>query len=167
VVEAHWLFRLPVSQIDVLIHPQSIVHSMVEFVDGSLLAQLSVTDMRLPILYAFTYPERAPVDLPRLRLTDVSPLVFEPVDREKFPCLSYAYEAADAGGTLPVVLNAANEMAVELFLTRRIGFGEIPLLIRRTLDSHRWAKVGSLEDVLAVDREVRAQIAAQYGVPQA
>ena len=158
VIEAHWLFGLPVDRVDVIIHPQSIIHSLVEYVDGSLLAQLGVPDMRIPIQYALTYPERQPSMVPRLELEQLTGLTFEAVDREKFPCLDLAYEAALAGGSCPAVLNAANEVAVHRFLNRRIGFDEIPTLIRKALDAHPRRAVGSVEDVLEVDREVRRRL---------
>ena len=158
VIEAHWLFGLPVTQVDVIIHPQSIIHSLVEFVDGSMLAQLGVPDMRVPIQYALTYPERRPNPAQRLGLEGLAGLTFEPVDREKFPCLDLAYEAAQAGGSSPAVLNAANEVAVQRFLIRRIGFDEIPTLIRKALDAHPRRAVSTVEEVLEVDREVRRRL---------
>lgn len=158
VIEAHWLFGLAVTQVDVVIHPQSIIHSLVEFVDGSMLAQLGVPDMRVPIQYALTYPERRPNPAQRLGLEGLAGLTFEAVDREKFPCLDLAYEAVQAGGSLPAVLNAANEVAVQRFLTRRIGFDEIPTLIRKALDAHPRQPVSTMEEVLEVDREVRCRL---------
>ena len=158
VIEAHWLFGLPVDRVDVIIHPQSIIHSLVEYVDGSILAQLGVPDMRVPIQYALTYPERQPSMVPRLELEQLTGLTFEAVDREKFPCLDLAYEAAAAGDSSAAVLNAANEVAVQRFLNRRIGFDEIPTLIRKALDAHPRRAVGSVEDVLEVDREVRRRL---------
>jgi 1-deoxy-D-xylulose-5-phosphate reductoisomerase len=158
VIEAHWLFGLAVDRVDVIIHPQSIIHSLVEYVDGSILAQLGVPDMRIPIQYALTYPERQPNMVPRLTLEQLTGLTFEAVDREKFPCLDLAYEAMLAGGSSPAVLNAANEVAVHRFLSRRIGFDEIPTLIRKALDAHPRRAVGSVEDVLEVDREVRQRL---------
>jgi 1-deoxy-D-xylulose-5-phosphate reductoisomerase len=158
VIEAHWLFGLPVDQVDVIVHPQSIVHSLVEFVDGSLLAQLGVPDMRVAIQYALTYPQRRQSTVPRLALEAIGPLTFEAVDREKFPCLDLAYEAARAGGSSPTVLNAANEVAVARFLERRLGFDEIATLIRKALDSHRSGPVSTVEEVLEVDGEVRRRL---------
>ena len=158
VIEAHWLFDLPVEKVDVIIHPQSIIHSLVEYVDGSMLAQLGVPDMRVPIQYALTYPERRPSTVPRLSLEALEGLSFVPVDREKFPCLDLAYEAALAGGSSPAVLNAANEVAVHRFLNRRIGFDEIPTLIRKALDAHPLQPVTTVEEVLEVDREVRRRL---------
>ncbi len=162
VIEARWLFDLSLKEIEVIIHPQSIIHSLVEYMDGSILAQLSVTDMRLPILYALSYPKRLESPLPSLDLTTLSALTFEPLDMEKFPCIGYAYEAAEAGGTLPTVLNAANEVAVQLFLERKVGFDEIPRLIRKAMDEHGRRPVRSLEDVLEADREVRQHLTMEY-----
>ena len=155
IIEASWFFDLEPRQIDVIVHPQSIVHSMVEFIDGSVLAQMGVTDMGLPILYALSYPERLPTPLPALDLHALSALTFEPVDHEKFPCVGFAYQALAAGGTYPAALNAANEMAVDLFLSRRITFPEISILIGKVMDSHQGRKIDSLEDVLEADREAR------------
>jgi 1-deoxy-D-xylulose-5-phosphate reductoisomerase len=158
IIEAHWLFDIPVDQVDVVVHPQSVVHSMVEYVDGSILAQLAVPDMRVPIQYALTYPERRRTPAARLDLVKLSGLTFEALDREKFPCPDLACEAARAGGSWPAVLNAANEMAVKWFLDRRIGFDEIPGVIRKALDAHPPRRVGSVEEVLEVDREVRRRL---------
>ncbi|MBI3995577.1 MAG: 1-deoxy-D-xylulose-5-phosphate reductoisomerase [Nitrospirae bacterium] len=152
VIEAHWLFDIPPDRIDVVIHRQSIVHSMVEFLDGSVIAQMGVPDMRGPLAYALNYPERLPLRLPALDLTRVKSLTFEPPDLKKFPCLGYAYEAIQAGGTLPSVLNAANEVAVQAFLSGRIGFLEIARSIRKTMDDHVPQPVKNLEDVLEADR---------------
>jgi 1-deoxy-D-xylulose-5-phosphate reductoisomerase len=160
VIEASWFFSLTPQQIDVIIHPQSIIHSMVEFMDGSILAQMGVTDMGLPILYALSYPERLQTPLPPLDLNTLSALTFEPVDHEKFPCLGFAYQALQAGGTYPAVLNAANEVAVELFLSGRVTFLDIPALIARAMDSHRGRKIDSLEDALEADRETRRLVSA-------
>ena len=160
VIEARWLFDLDVTQVDVIVHPQSIVHSLVEFVDGSILAQLGITDMRLPILYALRHPERGPSALPRLKLEEVASLTFEPVDREKFPCLTYAYRALEGGGTLPAVLNAANEVAVHQFLEGAIRFDQIADVIARTLDAHPARPLTSVEDLLELDRAVRRSLNA-------
>ncbi len=160
VIEAHWLFDMDVTQVDVIVHPQSIVHSLVEFVDGSILAQLGITDMRLPILYALRYPKRGPSALPRLKLEEVATLTFEPVDREKFPCLTHAYRALEGGGTLPAVLNAANEVAVHQFLEGAIRFDQIPDVIARALDAHPARPLTSAEDLLELDRAVRRSLDA-------
>jgi 1-deoxy-D-xylulose-5-phosphate reductoisomerase len=155
VIEARWLFGVPPDRIDVVIHPQSVVHSMVEMVDGSILAQLGVTDMRLPIQYAFSYPERWPSPLPRLDLARCGRLDFHLPDHEKFPGLRLAYRALEAGGGLPAVLNAANEVAVESFLAGRLGFTDIPLVIERAMAAHAPSPVDSLADVRRVDRWAR------------
>jgi 1-deoxy-D-xylulose-5-phosphate reductoisomerase len=155
VIEAHWLFGMAPAQIEVVIHPQSIVHSLVELRDGSLLAQLGVTDMRLPIQYAFSYPERWDGALPRLDLLACGPLEFAAPDRDRFPCLGLAYRALHDGGTVPVVLNAANEIAVEAFLTGQLTFTVIPRLIERVMDAHPRQGGTSLETVRQVDRWAR------------
>jgi 1-deoxy-D-xylulose-5-phosphate reductoisomerase len=155
VIEAHWLFGASADQIDVLIHPQSIVHSMVEFVDGSVIAQLGVTDMRLPIQYACSYPERWASPLPSLDLARAAPLEFLPPSPDRFPCLRLAYEALRAERTVPVVLNAANEVAVEAFLERKLGFTGIPRVIEETIDAHHAEELSSLQVVQRVDAWAR------------
>jgi 1-deoxy-D-xylulose-5-phosphate reductoisomerase len=156
VIEAHWLFGVGPDAIDVVIHPQSVVHSMVEFVDGSILAQLGVTDMRLPIQYAFSYPERWASPLPPLDLAACGRLDFDLPDHDSFPGLRLAYRALRVGDGLPVVLNAANEVAVEAFLAGRLRFTAIPLVIERAMNAHRPAPVDSLKAVRAVDAWARA-----------
>lgn len=156
VIEARWLFGVPGDRIDVVVHPQSIVHSMVEMVDGSILAQLGVTDMRLPIQYAFSHPERWPSPLPRLELATCGRLDFHVPDHEKFPGLKLAYRALETGGGLPVVLNAANEVAVDLFLRGRLAFTWIPVLIERTMDAHTPGEVRSLAEARRLDHWARA-----------
>jgi len=155
VIEAHWLFGLSADQIDVIIHPQSVVHSMVELTDGSVIAQLGVTDMRLPIQYAFSYPERWPTPLASLNLIDAGRLEFDRPDTKAFPCLALAYRALEAERSLPVVLNAANEIAVAWFLEGRIGFTSIPRIIEETMGAHYPTDVLSLEEVRNVDRWAR------------
>src|SRR6185436_7855707 len=153
VIEAHWLFGVTASQIDVVVHPQSIVHSLVELIDGSVIAQLAVTDMRLPIQYACSYPERWEArSLPTLDLLHAGHLEFHAPARDRFPCLDLAYRALRAGGTLPVVLNAANEIAVEHFLDGKLGFTAIPRVIQETMDAHDSEEVTTLEVVRRVDR---------------
>ena len=152
VIEARWLFGVGADQIDVVIHPQSVVHSMVEFCDGSILAQLGVTDMRLPIQYAFSYPERWAGTLPRLDLVKAAQLDFLKPDRKRFPCLDLAYRALRDGQGLPVVLNAANEVAVAAFLAGRLGFLAIPDVIEQAMDAHVPGPVATLAQVRAVDR---------------
>jgi 1-deoxy-D-xylulose-5-phosphate reductoisomerase len=156
VIEARWLFGVPADRIDVVVHPQSVVHSMVEMIDGSILAQLGVTDMRLPIQYAFSYPERWASPLPRLDLAQSGRLDFHLPDHEKFPGLRLAYRALETGGGLPAVLNAANEVAVEQFLAGRLPFVSIPVLIERTMDAHAPAEVRSLAEARRLDHWARA-----------
>jgi len=154
VIEACRLFHLPPGQVQVLVHPQSTIHSMVEFVDGSILAQFSVTDMRLPILYALTYPERIESDM-RFPVMDLRHLEFCPPDMEKFPCLGLAYEAAEAGGAKTVALNAADEVAVAAFLDGCIGFDGIPEIIKSVLAETPKSKLESIKKVLEADAEAR------------
>ena len=156
VIEARWLFGVRANQIDVVIHPQSVVHSMIELTDGSVIAQLGVTDMRLPIQYAFSYPDRWPAELPSLDLARAGHLDFDTPDMEAFPCLALAYRALEADESLPVVLNAANEVAVAAFLDGRIGFTAIADVIARTMDAHAPAGVATLDAVRAVDRWARS-----------
>jgi len=151
VIEASVLFGLPVSQIEVFIHPQSIIHSLVEFVDGSVLAQLGWPDMRLPIAYALTYPRRLPSPSEPLDLGKVSQLTFERPDFERFPSLRLGYEAAETGGTMPAVLNAANEVAVSAFLENRLPFLGIPQVVEETMAAHSPEPLESLAQVLAVN----------------
>ena len=151
VIEAHWLFGVGADQIEVVIHPQSIVHSMVELLDGSVIAQLGVTDMRLPIQYACSYPERWEAALPSLDLSKAGRLEFHPPDHQRFPCLGLAYRALRAEGTLAVVLNAANEVAVAAFLEGRLGFTAIPTVIERTMNAHAVEGVSTVETVRRVD----------------
>jgi 1-deoxy-D-xylulose-5-phosphate reductoisomerase len=158
IVEAKWLFDLELNQIEVLIHPQSIVHSMVQFIDNSVLAQLGATDMRLPILYAFSWPNRFKADLPELDFLKLGSLDFEEPDTETFPCLNLAYEALRIGGTMPAVLNAANEVAVEMFLKESIRFIDIPALVEKAMGYHRAIYNPTLEDILLVDQETRDRI---------
>ena len=156
-IEARWLFRLEPSQLDILVHPQSIVHSLVEMRDGSTLAQLSVTDMRIPIQYALTYPERLDSGLQPLELGAVGSLEFFEVDEKRYPLIVLARRALEAGKSLPVALNAANEVAVEAFLRRRIKFVDISAVVGEVLARHRMSEVESLGAVFAVDRETRMQ----------
>lgn len=157
IIEARWLFGFQSSQIDVLIHPESMVHSMIEFLDGSIIAQLSVPDMRIPIQYALTYPERVTVNGKPLclDLAAMGRLTFQKPDVRRFPCLELAREALEKGGALPCALNAADEVAVESFLGRRLGFSDIPRVIERVMQQMPEAKLESLDDVLQCDREAR------------
>ncbi len=159
VIEAHWLFDVPADRIAVVVHPQSIVHSMVELTDGSTIAQLGVTDMRLPIQYAFSYPERWTALLPPLDLTRAGMLEFMPPDLERFPCLALAYRALRQGGTAMVALNAANEVAVEAFLAGRLAFPAIARIIDETLSAHDVQRAETLEVVRESDRRARAHAA--------
>jgi 1-deoxy-D-xylulose-5-phosphate reductoisomerase len=154
VIEACRLFHMPPAKVEVIVHPQSTIHSMVEFVDGSILAQFSVTDMRLPILYALTYPERIPSDM-RFAVSDLRHLDFSPPDLKKFPCLRLAYEAAEAGGAKTVALNAADEVAVAAFLDGSISFVDIPRIIEDVLTETNSGKLESIAAVLEADAEAR------------
>jgi 1-deoxy-D-xylulose-5-phosphate reductoisomerase len=161
IIEAHWLFGLPSAQIDVVIHPESIVHSMIEFQDGAVMAQLSVADMRLPIQYALTYPERVAVDGESLSLDLMATgrLQFERPDSQRFPCLRLAREALEKGGAMPCALNAADEVAVEAFLDRRLRFVEIPRVIERVMQQTPQVHFETLDEVLECDREARRRAA--------
>ena len=155
VIEARWLFDIKPEAIDVVIHPQSIVHSLVEFHDGAMIAQLSKPDMRLAILYALTWPERWPLDIPRLNLAQAGILTFEEPDVTVFPCLRLAYEALKTGGTAPAILNAANEVAVEKFMNGEIGFLDIPAFIERKLETAELVAHPNLDDIRQADAWVR------------
>ena len=154
-IEAHHLFDMAPEKIDVIVHPQSIVHSMVGFVDGSVLAQLGIPDMKGPIGYALAYPERLPLELGYPDFTTLAQLTFEPPDLKRFPCLALAFEACARGGTLPAVLNAANEMAVSAFLERRIAFTDIHRVIHQTMERHTPQFQPSIEQIREADREAR------------
>jgi 1-deoxy-D-xylulose-5-phosphate reductoisomerase len=155
VIEAHHLFQVPVEAVQVVVHPQSIVHSMVEFHDGSVLAQLGIPDMRIPISYALAYPERLPNTLPSLDLFEVQTLNFYPPDVQRFPCLRLAFEAARTGGTMPAVLNAANEVAVQAFLDETIGFLDIPAVIETTMLQHSPMPLTDASVAVQADRWAR------------
>jgi 1-deoxy-D-xylulose-5-phosphate reductoisomerase len=155
VIEARWLFDVPVEKIDVHIHPQSVVHSMVEYVDGSIVSQLGITDMRIPISYALAFPERLNLPFPRLNLFQKESLSFQPPDVERFPCLDLAYRAIKIGGTMPATLNAANEIAVNAFLDGALPFTKIPSLIRQVMEGHDVRPAQTLEDVLKADHWAR------------
>ncbi len=154
-MEAKWLFDVDVSQIEVLIHPQSIIHSAVEYEDSSIIAQMGEPDMKVPIQYALTYPKRAKNDYAKIDFTQRSTLTFEKPDLETFSCLSLAYKALEIGGTMPAVLNSANEVAVRKFMQKKIGFLDIPLLIEKTMNAYTVKKNYTLEDLLAADRWAR------------
>jgi len=155
VIEAHWLFGFEADQIDIVVHPESVVHSMVELIDGSVIAQMGVTDMRHAIQYALTYPERHPCELPPLDLTALSTLHFEAPDLDRFPCMALAYRALRAGGTLPAAMNAANEEAVRAFIDERICLTDIPRVIQSVMDQHAIQPATELDVVLDTDRAAR------------
>jgi len=164
VIEAHWLFDMPFDNIRILIHPQSIIHSMVEFADGSVKAQLGMPDMRLPIQYALSYPERlGNPTLPRLDWDNIKELNFEPPDFESFPCLKLAIEAGRKGGTCPAALCAADETAVELFLSKRIKFTDIPRLVGQAVEEHKSIAHPTPEEILATDAQTREKIKQMVG----
>jgi len=159
VIEAHWLFDMPFDNIKILVHPQSIVHSMVEFIDGSVKAQLSYPDMRLPIQYALSYPERlANPQLPRLDWENIKDLTFEPPDLDTFPCLKLAIEAGKKGGTYPAALCAADEVAIEFFLSGRIKFTDIARLVGQALEKHQAISHPTVEEIMAADNWAREKV---------
>ncbi len=155
VIEAKWLFNVPLEKITVVVHPQSIIHSMVEYEDGAIIAQLGVPDMKVPIQYALTYPKRVKNSFEKLDIFSVSSLTFEKPRTDKFRCLTLAYDAIKTGGTMPAVMNAANEIAVAAFLNRRIGFTDIPKVIEKTMNKHKVIGNYTLDDVLNADKEAR------------
>jgi 1-deoxy-D-xylulose-5-phosphate reductoisomerase len=155
VIEAHYLFGLDLENIEVVVHPESIVHSMVEYRDGSLLSHMGIPDMRIPIAFCLSYPRRLPLSLSRLDLVRLGRLSFSRPDEELFPCLALAKEALRAGPSHPVVLNAANEVAVEMFLEKRIPFAHIPALTEQALSRHQGQVLTDLEDILELDTQTR------------
>lgn len=157
IMEAHWLFDMPVKRIDVQIHPQSIVHSMVEYVDGSILAQMGIPDMRIPISYALSYPDRLNLNLPSLDLVQVRELTFFPPDRIRFPALELSIRALTIGETMPAVLNAANELAVHAYLKGDLRFTAIPKTVEAVMKAHQIQKVQTVDDVLKTDQWAREQ----------
>lgn len=158
VIEAHWLFGLPHERINVVVHPQSIIHSMVEFVDGSIKAQLGVPDMKLPIQYALTYPERPAATFTRLDLARLGQLTFLEPDRDRFPCLELAFRALRSGGTMPAVLNAANEVAVQLFLEGRVPFTAVPAIIAGAMEAHTPVEQPDLDTLIRIDAQTRESV---------
>jgi len=160
VIEAHWLFDLPVEKIAVQIHPQSIIHSMVEYVDGSVIAQMGIADMRVPISYALSFPHRLPIRLPRLNLAEKGELTFQAPDPDRYPCLKLAYQSIRIGETMPAVLNASNEVAVNAFLGGAIRFTEVPLLIQRVVEDHELKPARTIEDILKADHWARERAKA-------
>ncbi len=167
VIEAHYLFGLDYDHIEIVIHPQSIIHSLIELEDTSVLAQLGLPDMRLPLLYALSYPDRISTDWERLDLVKSGNLTFQAPDHHKYPCMQLAYAAGRAGGTMPAVLNAANEQAVELFLKGRISYLEIAVIIEKTCDRHTKSHTSTpgLEDILHADQWARETVVAMVGSP--
>jgi len=163
VIEAHWLFGFEPDQIDIVVHPESVVHSMIELVDGSVIAQMGVTDMRHAIQYALTFPQRHSCELPPLDLTSLSALHFEPPDLDRFPCIALAYRALRQGGTLPAAMNAANEEAVEAFIEERICLTDIPRVIEAVMDNHQTQPVSNLDIVLDADASARLFAQNQIG----
>ncbi|MFN3385569.1 MAG: 1-deoxy-D-xylulose-5-phosphate reductoisomerase [Candidatus Thermochlorobacter sp.] len=164
VIEAKWLFDIALGKIEVVVHPQSIIHSMVEFADGSIKAQLGTPDMRIPIQYALTYPERFYADYPRIDWKQLSRLDFEAPDKDKFRCLALAYQAIEQGSSYPAVLNAANEAAVALFLEQKISFVKIPELIEEALNAHQNGQSVEIDDLIEIDRETRRKTCERAGV---
>jgi 1-deoxy-D-xylulose-5-phosphate reductoisomerase len=160
VIEAHWLFNIPVEKIVVLIHPQSVVHSMVEYVDGSIVAQMGITDMKIPISYALSFPERLNLNLSPLDLSRSEALTFSPPDLQRFPCLRLAYQSIEMGETMPAILNAANEVAVSAFLEGSLKFTEIPPLLQRVMGEHEVKPVHTIEDILKADHWARERAKA-------
>lgn len=160
VIEAHWLFNIPVEKIAVLIHPQSVVHSMVEYVDGSIVGQMGITDMKIPISYALSFPERLNLNLPPLDLSKSEALTFSPPDLQRFPCLRLAYQSIEMGETMPAILNAANEVAVSAFLEGSLKFTEIPPLLQRVMGEHEVKPVHTIEDILRADHWARERAKA-------
>jgi 1-deoxy-D-xylulose-5-phosphate reductoisomerase len=157
VIEARWLFGISTEKIAVQIHPQSVVHSMVEYIDGSIVAQMGITDMRIPISYALSYPKRLRLDLPPLDLYHMEGLTFLPPDIERFPCLRLAYRSMETGDTMPAVLNAANEVAVNSFLEEIIKFTDIPEVVEKVMENHQVRPLTTLDDALRADQWARGK----------
>ncbi len=160
VIEAHWLFDMPIEKIVVQIHPQSVIHSMVEYIDGSIIAQMGITDMRVPISYALSFPQRLPLHLPRLDLFQKGGLTFQAPDLDRYPCLSVAYQSIEIGETMPAILNASNEVAVSAFIDGAIKFTDIPVLIQRVMEDHDVKSVHTIEDILKADHWARERAKA-------
>lgn len=163
VIEAKWLFNISINQINVLVHPQSIIHSLVEFRDGSVMAHLGIPDMRIPIAYALSHPERLDLMMARLDLASTGTLTFENPDMKRFPCLAYAYDAMKEGGTMPAVLNSSNETAVRAFLQERIAFLDIERIVGETMARHKTMPAELLEDVLHADKWAREEAEKEVG----
>jgi len=156
-IEAKWLFNVEMDQIEILLHPQSIIHSMVEYMDGSIIAQLAPTDMRIPISYALSYPRHLKVELPSLDLIDIETLSFERPDKKRFRCLQLALAAGKIGESMPAVLNGANEIGVNAFLEGKIGFLEIPQLIEKTMEKHETFSLNSIEQAIEADQWAKSR----------
>ena len=163
-IEAKWLFNVPASQIHVVVHPESVIHSMVEFVDGAVIAQLGCPDMRLPIALAMAYPERLPLDGKRLSFSELKDLTFFEPDKEKFPCLQLAFDAIGQGGNIPCAMNAANEVAVAAFLAGSIGFYDIPRCITHAMERIGFVENPSLDDIFATHAEATSLSQSFLGV---
>ncbi|MBL7055852.1 1-deoxy-D-xylulose-5-phosphate reductoisomerase, partial [Candidatus Woesearchaeota archaeon] len=157
VIEAHYLYGVGYDSIDVVVHPQSIIHSLVEFKDKSVIAQLGNPSMKLPIQYALSYPKRLNLEMKKLNLAEIKNLTFEEPDLERFSCLKYAYEAGKISGSMPCVMNAANEIAVPAFLDGKIGFLDIPKIIRKTMDNHNTIKKPDINRILDADKKTRGE----------
>ncbi len=164
VIEAKWLFKTETEKIDVLIHPQSVIHSMVEFIDGSIKAQLGIPDMKIPIQYAITYPDRINSVHSKMDFNLFNSLTFENVDTDKFRCLRIAYDVIKEDSSSAVVMNAANEIAVDLFLNGRIDFLSIPDIIERELDRHKPSPYTDLENIINVDKDTRIYLREKYSI---
>jgi len=162
VIEAHRLFAIPYDRIRVCVHPQSIVHSLVEFRDGAVIAQLGLPDMELPIQYALSWPNRFPIPGKRLSLPDIGTLEFSEPDMDKFPCLRLCIEAGKTGGTAPAVINAANEVAVNLFLNKKIGFTDIAKIVEKVLNEHKSVPADSVDTIMGIDNEIRETVSREY-----
>jgi 1-deoxy-D-xylulose-5-phosphate reductoisomerase len=160
VIEAHWLFDMPVEKITVQIHPQSVIHSMVEYIDGSVIAQMGIADMRVPISYALSFPNRLPLNLPKLDLPGKGGLTFQAPDLDRYLCLKLAYQSIEIGETMPAILNASNEVAINAFLDGAVKFTEIPLLIQRVMEDHDVKPVHTIEDILKADHWARERAKA-------
>ncbi|MFC1560277.1 1-deoxy-D-xylulose-5-phosphate reductoisomerase [Candidatus Margulisiibacteriota bacterium] len=160
VIEAHHLFGIDYNKIDVVVHPQSIIHSLIEFIDGTMLAQLAAPDMRLAIQYALLEGERIENNWGALNLIESNSLTFEPPNKQKFPCLDYAYRAGKTGGTMPAVLNAANDEATRLFLEEQISFADIPKIIKNSMDKHKIIPEPTIEDILHINRTIKKEVKA-------
>ncbi len=162
IIEAHFLFNIPYEKLDVIIHPQSIIHSLVEFTDGTLLSQMGLPDMRFPIQYALTYPEKLPNSWPKTSLSSLSSLTFHDPDYDKYPLLKMAFDCGKQGKTYPIVMNAANESAVNLFLSDRISFTDISNIVEKEVSEFKHYNPQSIDDIIQIDTEVKARVAERF-----